>query len=67
MESGSRAVIVVVSEYGLEDVCLSVPAIVTQEGVERIVEGDLSGEEMEALSRSASVLQEALSGLGGEG
>lgn len=54
-------------EYGLEDVCLSVPAIVTQEGVERIVEGDLSGEEMEALSRSASVLQEALSGLGGEG
>jgi malate/lactate dehydrogenase len=48
-------------------VCLSVPAIVTREGVERIVEGDLSGGELEALSRSASVLQAALSGLGGEG
>lgn len=54
-------------EYGLEDVCLSVPAIVTSSGVERIVEGALTGGEKEALSRSASVLREALSKLGGGG
>jgi hypothetical protein len=50
-------------EYGLEDVCLSVPCVVSQQGVERIVEANLSPEESEALSRSASVLREAVATL----
>ena len=29
-------------EYGVNDVCLSVPGIMTQRGVERIIEGNLS-------------------------
>jgi L-lactate dehydrogenase len=47
-------------EYGLADVSLSVPSIVSQGGVERILEADLSPEELEALSRSASVLRDAI-------
>ena len=50
-------------EYDLEDVCLSVPCVVSQQGVERIVEANLSPEESEALSRSASVLREAMATL----
>ena len=44
-------------EYGLKDVCLSVPCIVSQEGVERIIEGNLSTEEMTALHASAAVIR----------
>lgn len=47
-------------EYGLANVSLSVPSIVSQSGVERILEADLSSEELEALSRSASVLRDAI-------
>lgn len=50
-------------EYGLADVSLSVPSIVYQRGVERILEADLSTEELEALSKSASVLRESLNSL----
>lgn len=47
-------------EYGLQDVCLSVPCIVSQEGAESIVEANLTPDELEALSRSAAVLREAI-------
>ena len=47
-------------EYGLANVSLSVPSIVSQSGVERILEADLSSEELEALSKSASVLRDAI-------
>jgi len=47
-------------EYGLEDVCLSVPCIVSQEGVERIMAANLSQEELDALFKSGSVLRKAL-------
>ncbi len=50
-------------EYGLNDVCLSVPCIVSEQGVERIIEAELSPDEMQALHRSAGVLKEALAGL----
>jgi len=46
-------------EYGLENVCLSVPCIVSQEGVESIVEANLTPDEMEALSKSAAVIRKA--------
>lgn len=47
-------------EYGLHDVCLSVPCIVTQQGVARIVEGPLPESERAALQASAGVLQDAI-------
>jgi L-lactate dehydrogenase len=47
-------------EYGLANVSLSVPSIVSQSGVERILKAGLSSEELEALSRSASVLRDAI-------
>jgi L-lactate dehydrogenase len=50
-------------EYGLEDVCLSVPCVVSQRGVERVVEASLSPGELDALSRSASILREAMAEL----
>ena len=50
-------------EYGLEDVCLSVPCVVSQRGVECVVEASLSPGELDALSRSASILREAMAEL----
>jgi L-lactate dehydrogenase len=50
-------------EYGLEEVCLGVPAIVGQAGVEGVLEAKLSPEEEAALRRSAEVLKEALRSL----
>lgn len=44
-------------EYGLEDVCLSVPCQIGSSGVERIVEGALSDEEKAGLAESARILQ----------
>jgi L-lactate dehydrogenase len=45
-------------EYGISDVCLSVPCVVGAAGVERIIDADLSKEEREALSASGSSLKE---------
>ncbi|MBC8199659.1 MAG: L-lactate dehydrogenase [Desulfobacteraceae bacterium] len=50
-------------EYGVDDVCLSVPAVVSQAGVERIMEGELSEEERKSLSRSALILRDTLAKL----
>ena len=45
-------------QYGLRDVCLSVPAIVTRDGVETVVEGRLHDDEHAGLAASAAVLQQ---------
>lgn len=50
-------------EYGLKDVCLSVPCILGESGVERIIEGRLTEEERSALHASASVIRQTLAGL----
>jgi L-lactate dehydrogenase len=47
-------------EFGLEDVCLSVPCIVSEFGVQRIIESHLPEQELAALSASASVLNKAI-------
>lgn len=47
-------------EYGLHQVCLGVPAVVGQGGVEMVLEADLPPNEQAALERSAAVLQEAI-------
>jgi L-lactate dehydrogenase len=50
-------------EYGLQDVCLSVPCVVAQQGVERVIQGNLNPTERGALSHSAAVLQTTLASL----
>jgi L-lactate dehydrogenase len=48
-------------EFGLTDVCLSVPCILSGKGVKRIVQSPLSVLEMDALRRSASILADSIS------
>ncbi len=47
-------------EYDLEGVSLSVPCIVGQQGVERVIEAPLSSKALQALSDSAAVLRDAI-------
>jgi L-lactate dehydrogenase len=56
---------VLAGEYGLNGVALSAPSIVTERGVARVLEADLSEEEMALLHTSAGVLQEAIDELEG--
>jgi L-lactate dehydrogenase len=50
-------------EFGISDVCLSVPCIVSAKGVIRIIESPLKKEEIKALARSAGILKAAISSL----
>jgi L-lactate dehydrogenase len=50
-------------EYGLNDVCLSVPCIVGQDGVKRIIQTELSSEEQTALELSAQILKDGFANL----
>jgi len=65
---GQRTVLTVSArldgEYGLKDICLSVPCVVSEKGVERIVEARLSPDELQALSASADVLKAAIADFG---
>lgn len=47
-------------EYGIHDVCLSVPCIVGENGVVRIIDARLNPEEQEALNRSAQAIAQTL-------
>lgn len=57
--------IVLNGEYGLNDVCLGVPAIVGEAGVERVLDLDLPSAERAALEHSASILKQVLAQLVG--
>ncbi len=50
-------------EFGLSDVCLSVPCMVSSEGAHTILKSTLPRMEMDALSRSAQVLKKAIAEL----
>jgi L-lactate dehydrogenase len=50
-------------EFGIKDVCLGVPCVISDDGIERIVQGKLAEDEMDGLRRSATVLQEAWTNL----
>jgi L-lactate dehydrogenase len=50
-------------EYGLRDVSLGVPCILCRSGVERVLQVSLPPDELEALAKSAAVLQEAIKSL----
>ncbi|NQT14825.1 MAG: L-lactate dehydrogenase [Planctomycetes bacterium] len=47
-------------EFGLTDVCLSVPCVVSGQGIARVVESELSKDERVSLLRSANVLKRSL-------
>lgn len=51
-------------EFDLADVCLSVPAIVSENGVAKIIESHLPEHELAALARSASILRKTMEDLG---
>ena len=61
---GERSVLTVSTsldgEFGLRDVCLSVPSIVSESGVVKIIESQLPEHELAALTASASVLKKAI-------
>ncbi len=44
-------------EYGIDDVAMSVPCLVSAQGVEKIIESKLPDNEQEALERSAGILK----------
>ena len=50
-------------EYGLSGVCLSVPSVVSTSGAERIIVANLTAQEKEALSQSASIIRDAIAEL----
>ncbi len=47
-------------EYGLKDVCLSVPSIISDNGIVKVLNNRLSDEEMSSLIRSAGILRQAI-------
>jgi L-lactate dehydrogenase len=49
--------------HGVQDVCLSLPAIVDQGGIERVLQLDLNAEEIAGLRHSAAVLKEIITQL----
>jgi L-lactate dehydrogenase len=50
--------------YGLSDVTLSLPTVVNRSGVERVLNLELSAEEVEGLRRSSEVLKSTIAQLG---
>ncbi|MGA1978675.1 MAG: L-lactate dehydrogenase [Bacteroidales bacterium] len=50
-------------EFGLKDVCLSVPCIVSERGIAKIIDNPLSSEEIGLLQHSAGVLKNAIDSL----
>ncbi len=50
-------------EYGVSGICIGVPAIIGKDGVEKIVELNLVGEEKTSFEKGAATLKEAVSSL----
>jgi L-lactate dehydrogenase len=51
-------------QYGLSDVCLSLPSVINRRGIARVLELELSEEERGKLSHSAEVLRGSIGELG---
>lgn len=51
------------SEFGISDVCLSVPCVVSSNGVSRIIESPLSNDELKSLTNSAEILKKAIASI----
>jgi L-lactate dehydrogenase len=50
-------------EFGISDVCLSVPCVVSDTGVTRIIKSPLTAGELESLSGSAAILRKSIESL----
>ena len=50
-------------EYGLKDVCLSLPCVVSDNGITRIIRDSLIPEEIDSLNHSGNVLRKAIDSL----
>jgi L-lactate dehydrogenase len=50
-------------EYDLRDVCLSLPVIVSRNGIERIIESELPEKERASLKNSARILKQTIEDL----
>ncbi len=48
------------NQYGIDDVCLSLPTIIDHGGVEKVLNLDLSADEIAGLQRSAGILKEMI-------
>ncbi|MFS0780191.1 L-lactate dehydrogenase [Bacillus sp. 1P06AnD] len=51
-------------EYGMKDICMGVPAIITRHGVKEVVELRLTDEEMNKFRQSESILKEHMTMIG---
>ncbi|MBP1748505.1 MAG: L-lactate dehydrogenase, partial [Deltaproteobacteria bacterium] len=47
-------------EYGINDVCFSIPCIISSGGVHRLIQGPLKHDEFDALARSAEALKSVI-------
>lgn len=47
-------------QYGLKDICLSLPAVIGRTGIKRVVEINLTEDELEKLRKSAKVIRETI-------
>ncbi len=50
-------------EFGISDVCLSVPCIVSDKGILKLIQPPLSERELELLKKSADILKEAIASI----
>ncbi len=51
-------------QYGISDVCLSLPSVINRRGIARVLELQLSDEEREQLTRSATAIKGSIAELG---
>jgi len=51
-------------QYGLSDVCLSLPTVINRRGIARVLELGLDATEIEKLSHSAAILSASIKELG---
>lgn len=56
--------VILQGEYGINDVSVGVPAILGKNGVEKVVEYDLSHSELESLKKSAHIVKQKLAEAG---
>lgn len=51
-------------EYGISDICLSVPTVIGADGAEKIVGNDFSEEELCGLKKSAEAMKKLVKEIG---
>jgi len=51
-------------QYGLSDVCVSLPSVINRRGIARVLELELADDERDKLTRSAGVLKSSIAELG---